>query len=172
MVVLDEVEWPSRGHVELCSLNIGPCFDVNGKSYLLCQIIYWDTEYSCYFVPKARALACPASGSPWLLFCQVFGTSKQYLLVQLCLPLSTCSSIVQLTLSCLFFLAPWYEAWTVASHLHYIYENTLRPYNYLDRGLQLYVREIKCLETRRNENMSWDIERAKIWVEQRARPTF
>jgi len=125
-----------------------------------------NTEYSCFFIPEAKGPACPASGSPWFLFCQVFGTNKQYLPVLLCLALSACSWTMQLTWSCLFFLPPWYGL------LHFIYKNTLKPYNYLDRGLQLQVQEIGCLGTLRNENMSWDIERAKGWVEQRAHPTF
>ena len=125
-----------------------------------------NTEYSCFFVPEAKVPACTASGSPWFLFCQVFGTNKQYFSVLPCLALSACSWTMQLTLSCLFFLPPWYGL------LHLIYKNMVRPYNYLDRGLQLQVQEIGCLGTRRNENMSWDIERAKGWVEQRAHPTF
>jgi len=125
-----------------------------------------NTEYSCFFIPEAKGPACPVSRSPWFLFCQVFRTNKQYLPVLLCLALSACSWTMQLTWSCLFFLPPWYGL------LHFIYKNTLRPYNYLDRGLQLQVQEIGCLGTLRNENMSWDIERAKGWVEQWAHPTF
>jgi len=56
--------------------------------------------------------------------------NKQYFPMLLCLALSACSWTMQLMLSCLFFL-PRYGL------LHLIYKNTLRPYNYLDRGLQL-----------------------------------
>ena len=72
-----------------------------------------------------KGLACPVSGSTWSWFCQVFraemkGTNKQDLSVFLCLQPSACSWTMQLTLSDLFFFMPWYETWTVASHLHYM----------------------------------------------------
>ena len=89
------------------------------KSSVPDHLLKRNTEYSCYFAPKAKGSAYPVSESSWLSFCQVFGTSKQYLLVLLCLPLSACRWTMQLRLSCLFFLSPWYEAWTVASHPHY-----------------------------------------------------
>jgi len=50
-----------------------------------------NTKYSCFFVLEAKGPVCPALGSLWFLFCQVFGTNKQYLSVLLYLALSACS---------------------------------------------------------------------------------
>jgi len=78
-------------------------------SYFLCQIIYWG-EYriiSLYRRPRGQHVLHQK-----VLGCYfVLETSKQYLPVL---------SSMQVTLSCPFFLAPWYEAWIVAAHLHYM----------------------------------------------------
>jgi len=65
-------------HRSCRSWNIEPCFNVNGKSYLLCQIICWGEHRIFLFLrPGGQGPACPASVSLRLLFCQVFGTNKQ-----------------------------------------------------------------------------------------------
>jgi len=107
------------------SWNIEPCFNVNGKLYLLCQIIWGEHRIFLFLRPGGQEASVSCIRKSLIL---ILSSIRNW---QAILPSSACSWTMQLTLSCLFFVPPWYGL------LHLIYKNTVRPYNYLDRGLQL-----------------------------------